>query len=151
MWVTLNISLSFPLTHTQTRAHAHTHARTHTRVRTHTRTHTHTHTHTHILSNHYFCIHVCNSFYSSKISFTIHTRTLNVTTPFNQCLSHTLVFVLYLLIRIREVLARGLGNGDRRGFASINIFALTSKNRPWPREFKKDIYASLASRAMLYY
>lgn len=63
------------------------------------------------------------------------------------------MFVLYLLIRIREVLARGSGGGDWgvRGFASINIFALTSKNRPWPREFKKDVYASLASRAMLYY
>lgn len=29
------------------------------------------------------------------------------------------------------------------------LFLLTPKNRPWPREFKKD--ASLASRAMLYY
>lgn len=93
----------------------------------------------------------CNPFYSSKISSAIHTCTLNVTTSFNQCLSHTLVYVLYLLIRIREVLARGLGSGHRRRFASINIFALTSKNWPWPREFKKDVYASLASRAMLYY
>ena len=35
------------------------------------------------------------------------------------------------------------------GVASINILALTSKNRPWPREFKKDVYASLASRAIV--
>jgi len=112
----------------------------------------HTYTRTHVLSfslslilfNHYFRIYVFmqSFFYSNKISSTTHTRTLNVTTSFNQCLSHTLVFVLYLLIRIREVLARGLGNGNWRGFASINIFALTSKNRPWPREFKKDVYAS---------
>lgn len=52
------------------------------------------------------------------------------------------MFVLYLLIRIREVLARDLGSGDWVEVleASINIFASTSKNRPWRHEFKKDVY-----------
>lgn len=47
------------------------------------------------------------------------------------------MFVLYFLIRIREVLARGLGLGILERIGSINIFASTSKNRPRPRKFKK--------------
>lgn len=119
MWFTLNISRSQSLTYT----HAHTY--------THTHAHTHTHASSLILSFYLSPIlsllshvHSVLIILKSKISFMTHTRTLNVATSFNQCLSHTLVFILYLLIRIREVLAQGLGSGDWVGwrFASINIF-----------------------------
>lgn len=93
--------------------------------------------------------------FSNWISLIIHTYTLNVTTLFNHAWATLSSVCFIFLIRIREVLARGLkvAGNQRRSFASINIVCFKhGKTGRGPCKFKKDACTRvLASRAILYY